>query len=171
MSQLNDGTSANGSAREPQRSIGPEGTITGTVLAGPRPDEQLVGARDKRFQLWFFYFLLTVFSIAYFGLFFVVVARVAWHAVDWSLTTSPKDAATQLNALGIALSAFPPTTSAIMGAVIASFVAIPLSLCVAIGKLVKQEQEAVTTDSGAFTSAFFELGKALATGWKEVRSK
>jgi len=129
----------------------------------------LVSARDQRYQLWFFYGLLAIFSIAYFGLFFIVVARVSWHALDWSMSTSPKDAAEQLDSLGLALSKFPPTTSAIMGAVIASFVAIPLSLCVAIGKLVKQDKEAAASDGKSFTSAFFELGKALAAGWKEVK--
>ncbi|MDI9250345.1 hypothetical protein QMZ25_17240 [Stenotrophomonas sp. RS-48] len=171
MSQPDDGASADAAASGMRLPNDPEMTLTAKVLAGPRPNDQLVSARDQRFQLWFFYLLLTTFSIAYFGLFFCIVARASFHALDWSFSTSPKDAAEQLGALGVALSKFPPTTSAIMGAVIASFVAIPLSLCVAIGKLVKQEKEAPPTDSSSFTSAFFELGKAMATGWNAVKGK
>jgi len=168
LSQPNDGPSNADSTENPP----PASPVVQApdVLAGPRADAQLVAAKDQRLQRWLFYSFLTLFSTAYFGLFLCVVARTAFHALRWSVNTTPVDAAMQLDALGVALSKFPPTTSAIMGAVIASVVAIPLSLCVAIGKLVKSEQEAPVSNGSSFTSAFFELGKAFATGWKAVKS-
>lgn len=148
----------------------PIGARVGGVLAAPPAEQQLLQAKDNRRQLWLFYGLLTAFSCAFFGLFFIVVTRAAFHALHWSINTNPHVAAAQLSALGEALSKFPPATSAVLGAVIASIVAIPLSLCVALGKLVKKESEAASGDTTSFTSALFELGRAFAQGWKSFKA-
>lgn len=154
----------------PEDPRGPPGGLVPGVLAVQPVEQQLLQAKDHRWQRWFFYGLLTAFSCAFFGLFFYVVARAACHALDWSSSTDPAEAAAQLSALGTAMSKFPPATSAVLAAIIASVVAIPLSLCVALGKLVKTDSEATNGDTTSFTSALFELGRAFAQGWKSFKN-
>lgn len=147
--------------------LNPAGSVSSPqILAGPTIKQQLIAANDKRFQRWTFYFFLMAFSTGFFGLFFFVMCTAAMRTLAWSARTSPVDAAKELAALGAALSAFPPSSTAILGAVIASVVAIPLSLSIALGKMVKEEADAGLAETASFTSALFELGKAFGQGWK-----
>jgi len=115
---------------------------------------QLLKARDNRRQRWILYGFLLLASAAY-------LTALLWLVLcAWATKTEPEV---------IAFAKMSPGATALVGAIIASMVAIPLSLCVALGKLVSDSKDEKPTDSTTFTSAFFELGKAFAQGVKSLK--
>lgn len=116
--------------------------------------QQLLAARDQRSQRWGLYGLLIFFSSAFLGAFLYLVLS-AWCS--------------KTEADIIALGKLPPGATALIGAVIAAMIAVPLSLCLALSKLVSAEKEKREHDPAPYTSALFELGKAFAQGFKSLK--
>ncbi|WP_131707703.1 hypothetical protein [Xanthomonas citri] len=117
---------------------------------------QLVLAKDERLQRWGVYFFLLLSSAA-FLLTFLFLVISAWQGRTESTI--------------IAFGKIPASTTALIGAIVASLVAVPLSFCIALAKLLSPESKIGEKDSSNFTSAFFELGKALAQGFNSFKPK
>lgn len=117
-------------------------------------ERQLLAAKDQRFQRWGLYVFLILFSSAFFSIFLYIVLSA------WCSKTTDEI---------IAFGKLSPSATALVGAVMAAMVAVPLSLCLALSKLVSAEEEKREQDPAAFTSALFELGKAFAQGFKSLK--
>lgn len=120
-------------------------------------DRQLKDFRDVRIQRWILYVFLMGFSAAFLWLFLHIVCT-AW------------DQKTQ--AVMIEFAKLGPSATTLLGALVVAIVAIPLSLCLTLAKMVSAPKQSGTPDdSQKFTSALFELGKAFAQGFKSLRGE
>lgn len=115
---------------------------------------QLTRSKDFRWMRWGLYALLTVASVSFLGVFLWIVVCAWQDKTQESI---------------IAFGKLPPSATALIGAIVAALVAVPLSLCIALAKLVSDESESKKDgDISSVTSVVFELGKALAEGWKSI---
>ncbi|MBK0026403.1 hypothetical protein IAE57_09515 [Stenotrophomonas sp. S48] len=113
--------------------------------------------RDARIQRWTLYIFLMGFSAAFLWLFLHIVCTA------WDEKTQP---------VMIEFAKLGPSATTLLGALVVAIVAIPLSLCLALVKMVSApKQSATPDDSQKFTSALFELGKAFAQGLKSLRGE
>lgn len=124
----------------------------------PDANRQLVAAKDERWQRWGLYGFLMLMSAAFLLVFLALVVSVSGVFVISAWFGRIDEAIIEVGKL-------PAGVTALIGAIVASLVAVPLSLCIALAKLVSPDKvDKPVKDSAAFTSAFFELGKAFAQG-------
>lgn len=124
------------------------------ALSQPDPELALLEGKDNRRQRWWLYVVLVGTSVAYMTAFLAIVVH-AW------LTKS--------EASIIAFGKMNPSAAALIGAVIASMVAIPLSTALAVVRMITSNGQQAPGDGTAATSALFELGRAFAQGLKSIR--
>lgn len=132
-----------------------EDGVSPEALAAASHD--LVVRKDRRWQRWGLYGMLMLVILCAI-ITFLWIVKSAWLG--------------KTEASVIAFGQISPSVAALLGVVVTALVALPLSLSLALVRLVSEPKDKdASGESSALTTAFFEFGKAFAEGIKFFRER